>query len=105
MFVLGEIQWMILILVVGGKDYITPQVYKQYILTLGDFLLPTTFHKNGKFPLRNWHRQQMQKHMALADRTRHMLAYTSLRLGWLFLRVRGKSHRFYEEQLGRKHQF
>ena len=49
-------QWMILVLVIGGRDYITPKrrqglylVYKPYILPTG--WLHTTSYNNLKYPL------------------------------------------------------
>ena len=50
-------QCIIPVLVTGGRDYITPQkaIYTWYIsgihCQLGDYILPTTLHKNLKNPL------------------------------------------------------
>ena len=50
-------QWIILVLVIGGRDFITPQeaIYTWYIsgmyCQLGDYILPTTLYKNLKNPL------------------------------------------------------
>ncbi len=51
------IQWLFLVPLKGGRDYITPQkaIYKWYIrgiyCQLGDYMLPTTLYRNLKNPL------------------------------------------------------
>ena len=53
-------QWIILVLVKGGRDYITPprRQYTWYIsgiyCQLGDYILPTTLYKNQNNPLNWW---------------------------------------------------
>ena len=53
-------QWLFLVPLKGGRDYITPQkaIYKWYIsgiyCQLGDYIPPTTLYRNLKNPLSKW---------------------------------------------------
>ena len=52
-------QWLFLVPLKGGRDYIIPQkaIYKWYIsgiyCQLGDYMPPTTFYGNQKQPLKS----------------------------------------------------
>ena len=54
------IQWIIPVLVLGGRDYITPSkaIYNWYLSgicsQLGDYILPATFYNNPKNLLTDW---------------------------------------------------